>query len=51
VALKKSAGVAFGRGNGGDGATLIRVAEARLLEAKRSGRNRLVPNFSASSGA
>lgn len=42
VTLTLSAGVAFSPQDGTDAAALIRVADARLLEAKRAGRNRVV---------
>lgn len=42
VTLTLSAGVAFSPQDGTDASALIRVADARLLEAKRAGRNRVV---------
>lgn len=42
ITLTISAGAAFGPEDGSDGAALIRMADARLLDAKRSGRNRIV---------
>lgn len=42
VSVTLSAGVAVSPQDGTNAATLIQIADARLLEAKRSGRNRMV---------
>lgn len=42
VSVTLSAGVAFSPQDGTDAAGLIRIADARLLAAKRAGRNRMV---------
>lgn len=50
VTLTLSAGVAFSPQDGADAVTLIRVADARLLEAKRAGRNRVILDGEPSMG-